>query len=121
MEKKSTFLDNTYNLVKGLHHVNIAKQYFEDAKLDTNMDIKAIFNQYSIKCDWILNNIKDRLNKENKDFLKEELKDSLYFDFISENLIHLNEGQRAVIEETIKAMIKGQEVKIIDTKTEEVC
>jgi flagellin-specific chaperone FliS len=121
MEKKSTFLDNTYSLVKGLHHVNIAKQYFEDARFDTNMDIKAIFNQYIIKCDWILNNIKDRLNPENKEFLKTELKDSLYFDFISENLIHLNESQRELIEETIKAMVKGQEVKIIETKTEDVC
>lgn len=113
-ETKQSFADNTYSLAKGLHHINIAKQYFEDVRFGTTKDIKAIFNQYVLKCDWIISNMKDRLAIENKIALEQELQDSLTYEAINDKLIHLDNNQRAFVEEIIDNLIKGEEVKIIE-------
>ena len=109
-----SFSDNSFSLAKGLHHINIAKLYFEDVKFSTSKEIKAVFNQYIQKCDWILANMKDRMNPESKAVLEKELEDSLSFDAINDKLIHLDNAQRAFIEELMDAMINGEEIKMID-------
>ena len=115
-ENKQTFADNTYSLAKGLHHINIAKLYFEDVRYSTSKEIKAVFNQYIQKCDWIIANMKDRMDKECKMVLEKELEDSLTFDAITDKLIYLDNSQRAFIEEIIDAMISGEEVRMADDK-----
>lgn len=111
---KTNFSDNTFSLAKGLHHINIAKLYFEDVRFGTNKDVKAMFNQYIIKCEWILNNIKDRLNPESREALEKELTDSITFDAINDKLIYLDKTQREFIETILDAIIAGEEVRIID-------
>jgi len=112
------FTDNSYSLAKGLHHVNLAKMYFDDIRTGVSGDIKNIFNQYIQKCDWIIDSMKCRLTEENREALKKELDDSFSFEAINDQLIRLNEEQRAFIEKIILAMVSGEEVKIVDTLPE---
>jgi hypothetical protein len=112
MKEKETFTDNTYSLAKSLHHINIAKMYLEDVRQDTSGEVKAVFNQYIIKCDWILQNMRNRVGDENRKVLDMELKDSIILEAINDKLIHLDENQRNVIEELMDRFISGEEVKI---------
>lgn len=112
MKEKETFTDNTYSLAKALHHINIAKMYLEDVRQDTFGEVKAVFNQYIQKCDWILQNMRNRVGDENRRVLDTELKDSIILEAINDKLIHLDESQRNVIEELMDRFISGEEVKI---------
>jgi hypothetical protein len=112
------FTDNSYSLAKGLHHVNLAKMYFDDIRTGVSGDIKNVFNQYIQKCDWIIDSMKCRLTEENRTALKKELEDSFSFEAINDQLIRLDENQRAFIEKIITAMAAGEEVKIVDSANE---
>jgi curli biogenesis system outer membrane secretion channel CsgG len=111
---KENFSDNTYSLGKGLNHIKCAREYFEDLRLSTNGSVKNIFNNFIMRCDYMINNISDRLTEESREMLKTELKDTLVFDSISDKLIHLTNEQRLFIEDILDSMIKGEEVKILD-------
>jgi hypothetical protein len=113
MNNKQSFADNTYSLAKGMHHINLAKMYFEDVRFGTNGDIKVIFNQYIQKCDWIMDNLKHRLTDENRKNLEAELNDSISFEAINDKLIHLDSEQRLFLESIIDSLINGEEIKII--------
>jgi hypothetical protein len=102
----------TYSLAKGLHHLNIAKQYFEDVKMGCTGDVKNTFNGYVNKCDWILNNVFDKLDNEKRKIYKEELSDSLSIDSINDQLMMLDNTQRSQIEELLEAIVKGKRVTI---------
>ena len=88
--------------------------------------VKTIFNKNNIwkdlqtiqKCDWIIESTKCRLTEENRNALKKELDDSFSFEAINDQLIRLNEEQRAFIEKIITAMVSGEEVKIVDSTNE---
>lgn len=103
---------DTYSLAKGLHHLNIAKQYFEDVKLGCTGDVKNTFNGYVNKCDWILNNVFDKLDNQKRKIYKEELSDSLSLDSINDQLMMLDNTQRSQIEELLEAIVKGKKVTI---------
>lgn len=114
--KRQSFSDNTYSLTKGLHHINLARQYFEDLRLGSNGDIKAVFNQYIQKCEWIISNVKDRLPKENKEALVNELNNSIDIEAIMDKLIHLEPDKRLLIENLIDSILSGEDVLLIDNK-----
>ena len=114
---KQSFSDNTYSLAKSLHHIHLAKQYFEDVRCGTNGDIKAIFNQYIQKCDWIISNVKDRLPQENRIALSSELEGSIDIEAIMDKLIHLDSKQKIFIESLINSLLKGEEIIITENKT----
>jgi hypothetical protein len=103
---KESFIDTTYSLAKSLHHVNIAKEYLQDIKRDTKGPVKDLFNGYIMRCDFILNNMRDRLNPKNREILKQELKDSFMIEAINDKLIHLDEQQRLQVETFIDELIK---------------
>lgn len=113
MGAKERFTDNTYSLAKGLHHINLAKMYFEDVRIGTSGEVKYIFNQYVQRCDWIILDMKHRLTEENRQTLQSELSDSISFDAINDKLIRLDNEKRAMIEDIIDAMIRNEEVKIV--------
>jgi hypothetical protein len=102
----------TYSLAKALHHLNIAKQYFEDVKMGCTGDVKNMFNGYINKCDWILNNVFDKLDNTKRKIYKEELSDSLGLDAINDHLMMLDNAQRREIEEMLDAILKGKKVTI---------
>lgn len=97
---------DTYSLAKGLHHINIAKQYFEDVKIDCTGDLKITFSAYINKCDWILNNIIHKLGDKTREIYKTELSDSLSIDSINDKLIMLTNEQRNEIEDYLNELIK---------------
>lgn len=104
---------DTYSLAKGLHHINIAKQYFEDVKIGCTGDLKNAFNGYINKCDFILNNIFDKLNEETRKVYKEELSDSLGIDHINNQIMRLDNDQRSQLENILDNIVKGKKVKVI--------
>ena len=118
MNNKEQFHDNTYSLAKGLHHINLAKQYLEDVRLGTKGEIKMIFNQYVQKCDWILDNLRGKLTEDNKKILDLELSDSMYFEAVSDKLIRLVEIQRDLVEKYIDFMIINKLKEEKDAKSE---
>lgn len=100
------FSDNTYSLAKALHHVTIASIYFEDVKRGSSGSLKDLFNSYVIKCQYILNNIHDRLSLENREILKKELSDSFTIEAIHDKLVYLDDTHRADVENYIDNIIK---------------
>jgi len=111
---KERFTDNTYSVAKGLTHIHIAKQYFEDVKTEASLDVKMIFNQYIQKCEWILANLKDRLSEENRMVLNEELENSLTVDAIADKVILLDNQKKDFVESVIDRLINGEEIIIVD-------
>ena len=103
---KNTFSDKTYSLAKSLHCINNAKLYLEDVRLNSINEAKGIFNSYIQKCEWILGDVKRRLNQESKDILNKELEDSLLFDAITDKLIRLDKDGRDLVENYIDELIK---------------
>lgn len=103
---------DTYSLAKGLHHLNIAKQYFEDVRMGCTGEVKNMFNGYINKCDWILNNVFDKLSNEKRKIYKEELSDSLGIDAINDQLMMLDNTQRSQVEELLEAIVKGKRITI---------
>lgn len=98
---------DTYSLAKGLHHINIAKQYFEDVKIGCTGDLKNTFSGYINKCDWILNNILHKLGDKTREIYKTELSDSLGIDAINDKLMILTNDQRNEIEDYLNKLIKN--------------
>jgi hypothetical protein len=103
---KIKFTDTTYSLAKGLHHINNAKEYFNDVKRDCNASVKYLFNSYVQKCDVIINSVNDKLTPENKIILKKELADSFLIESINDKLIYLDEAQRTEVENFIDEILK---------------
>lgn len=103
---------DTFSLAKALHHINIAKQYFEDFKIGCTGEIKHAVNGYINKCEFILNNIFDRLGEETRKVYKEEMSDSLGLDSINDKLMVLDNTQRLEIEDMLEAIIKGKKVTV---------
>ena len=102
----------TFSLAKGLHHINIAKQYFEDFKRDSKGDIKHTVSGYINKCDFILNNIFDKLGEHTRKVYKEEMSDSLSLEAINDKLMILDPSQRLELEDILDAITKGKKVTI---------
>jgi hypothetical protein len=103
---------DTFSLAKGLHHMNIAKQYFENFKISCKGDIKNVVNGYVNKCNWVLNDIYDRLGERTRKVYREEMSDSLSLDSISDKLMILDNAQRLEIEDMLDAITKGKKVTV---------
>lgn len=103
---------DTFSLAKGLHHINIAKQYFEDFKMGCKTEIKNSVNGYINKCDWILNDIFDRLGEHTRKVYREEMSDSLNLESITDKLMVLDNDQRVEIEDMLDAITKGKKVSV---------
>ena len=92
--------------------MNIAKQYFENFKMSCKGDIKNVVNGYVNKCNWVLNDIYDRLGERTRKVYKEEMSDSLSLDSISDKLMILDNAQRLEIEDMLDAITKGKKVTV---------
>jgi hypothetical protein len=103
---------DTFSLAKGLHHVNIAKQYFEDFKINRTGGMKNTVNGYINRCDWILNDIFDRLGEQTRKVYKEELSDSLSIESINDKIMILDNAQRLELEDMLDAITKGKKVTV---------
>lgn len=116
VKERRTFMDNTYSLAKSLHFIYLAKQYLEDVRRELDGEIKMVFNQYVQKCEWIILDLKSRLSDENREILAKELEGSIDINAIMDKVIHLDNKQKVFVEDIIDAMVKGEEVIIVDDK-----
>ena len=120
-KERRTFMDNTYSLAKSLHFIYLAKQYLEDVRRELDGEIKMVFNQYVQKCEWVILDLKSRLSDENREILAQELEGSIDINAIMDKVIHLDNKQKVFVEDIIDAMIKGEEVIIVDDKKDLSC
>lgn len=105
-KNKNTFSDKTFYLAKALHNINNAKCYLDEVKRISVTEAKSIFSSYINKCDWIINDLKSRLNRESIDAFNKDLEDSLFFEAIQDKLIRLDGKTRGVVENYIDELIK---------------
>lgn len=108
------FRDNSQSLLKALHHVTIAKQYFEDAKFGYNGGVKEFMNICIAKLDYVVNGVRLKLNKDLLKMVDDDLKDSLVFDSIKDVLVKLNTEQRLMIETLAISLSKGESIQFVD-------
>jgi hypothetical protein len=111
---KNEFNDTSFDLAKALHHVAIAKQYFEGIALDNTHGTKKLFNTYAAKMNWVVDDIYLRLKEDSKKFFKDSLinGDTLFASSVAEKMLHLSEETKVTIENLIDAMLAGEEIQI---------
>ena len=107
-----SFEKETFSMAKALHHINIGKQYFEDAKFNCSFSAKGLINNYIAKCDFILNSIFHGLDPETREVFKQEFSDCLVIDSINDKLMHLDVKDREKIEEIIDMVKRGEILEI---------
>jgi hypothetical protein len=115
---KERFQDNNYCLLKALHHTKIAMDYFEDVSKEYEFGAKQIMLNYVSKCKWIIDNIRHRLPDEMLNEIDNDIRDALFLDAIEDQIIHFSESQKAVLENIIDLMSKGELIEITDQKQE---
>ena len=110
---KEKLQDNNYYLAKGLYHIQIAKDYYEMLKLDTNYTAKSFLNNWLNKLNFLTNDVLTRLTKENAEWFREEVikGDNIFFDAVSEKLMHLNPKQKEQIELIVNSMVNGEDIE----------
>lgn len=116
---KEHFRDSSFLIAKALHHVSIAKQYFETAALDYKQGAKQIMNLHASKMEYTITDITGRLSDESRKHFNDALLkgDTLFYDDIGEKLMHLTEKQREVIQLIVDEMIKGEEISFEKSAT----
>jgi len=113
---KEKFEDNTYSLIKALHHTKIAMDYFDDLAKNYEYGAKQIMLNYASRCKWIIDNIRHRLPQEAVNEIDSDIRDALFLDAIEDKVIHFSDSQKAQLEDLIDLMASGQLIEITDNK-----
>jgi len=116
---KEQFTDNSYSLLKALHHTKIAHDYFEDVAKGYEYGAKQIMLNYANKSKWIIDNIRHRIPSDVLKEIDSEMKDSLFLDAIEDKIIHFTNSQREELETIINLMSKGELIQIVDSESNE--
>tara|TARA_R110000868_G_scaffold111794_2_gene301605 strand:+ start:4641 stop:4994 length:354 start_codon:yes stop_codon:yes gene_type:complete len=113
---KEKFEDNTFSLIKALHHTKIAMDYFDDVAKNYEYGAKQIMLNYAAKCKWIIDNIRHRLPQDAVLEIDSDIRDALFLDAIEDKLIHFTDSQKSQIEDIVDLMSKGELIEITDNK-----
>ena len=111
---KEQFQDNTFSLIKALHHTKIAMDYFEDVSKGYEYGAKQIMLNYATRCKWILDNVRHRLPQEAVNEIDLDIRDALFLDAIEDKVIHFSSSQKETLENIIDLMAKGELIEITD-------
>lgn len=111
------FSDNNYSLLKGLHHIKIAKEYFDDVANGCEYGAKQVMLNFSNKCKWIVDNVRHRLPNDMLEQIDNDMRDSMFFDAIEDKIVHFTDSQKQVLETIIDMMCKGELIEITDKKS----
>jgi Fe-S cluster biosynthesis and repair protein YggX len=108
------------NIVSAIHHLRMAEEHYEDfiREFPGSMGTR-LFQSYITKIKWIYNDIISHpyITQEVRDGIKKEISSDIFaIPAINDKVALLNPEQREMIEDTIDAMLAGENVKIIDTK-----
>ena len=110
------FSDNNYSLLKGLHHIKIAMEYFDDVSSGCEYNAKNIMLNFINKCKWIIDNIRHRLPDEVLAQIDSEMRDSMFFDAIEDKVVYFTDSQKQALETILDLMSKGELIEITDQK-----
>jgi hypothetical protein len=108
------------NAVSAIHHLRMAEEHYQDFIREMPKSRGAIlFQSYIKKIRWIYSDIISYpyLNDEARDGIKKEIESDVFaVPAINDKISLLNPEQRELIENTIDALLAGEEVKIVDIK-----
>ena len=106
------------NIISAIHHLKMAQEHYEDFIREyPDSAGSRLFKSYVNKIKWISNDIiyHPHVSEEVRIGIKKELASDVFaVPAINEKVALLTPDQRDLIEETIDAMIAGEEVKIVD-------
>lgn len=106
------------NIISAIHHLKMAQEHYEDFIREyPDSAGSRLFKSYIAKIKWISNDIiyHPHVSEEVRIGIKKELASDVFtVSAINEKIVLLNPDQREIIEETIDAMLSGEEVKIVD-------
>lgn len=106
------FEKGTYCLIKAMHHINCARQHFEDVKIGCKQHMKNVFNSHITKCDYIFNNVYDKLDDETRVLYKAEMSDSLGIESIMDKIVRLDQTHRDQLEDILENIVKGKKISV---------
>jgi len=106
------FEKGTYCLIKAMHHINCARQHFEDVKIGCKQHMKNVFNGHITKCDYMFNNIYDKLDNETRQLYKAEMSDSLGIESIMDKIVRLDQTHKDQIEDILDNIVKGKKISV---------
>ncbi len=106
------------NIISAIHHLKMAQEHYEDFVREyPDSAGSRLFKSYIAKIKWISNDIltHPHVSEDVRMGIKKELASDVFaVPAINEKVALLNPDQREMIEETIDAMLEGQDVKIVD-------
>ncbi len=116
MSSKETFTDNSQDLLRGLTHIDMAKQYLEMVMAGRSKETKYVFQQPILKLKWILNYFFDKLGEQSRKDYKEILThaDTLFTADMAELLPLVPNDKKELLTVIIKGIIRGEEIKLVD-------
>lgn len=108
------------NIISAIHHLKMAQEHYEDFVREyPDSAGSRLFKSYISKIKWISTDILSHphVSEEVRIGIKKELASDVFaVPAINEKVALLNPDQREMIEETIDAMLAGEEIKIVDIK-----
>ena len=108
------------NIINAIQNLKMAQEQFDDfCRQYPNSQGSKIFGSYSKKISWVFSDIITHpfLTEEIRDGMKKEIASDVFaVPAILEMVALLTPEQRDLIEDTLDAMIAGEEVKIVDIK-----
>jgi len=110
----------TSNVISAVHHLKMSEEFFNDF-IRENPESKGerLFKSYILKLKWITTDLQTYpyFTQDIRDSIKNEIESDVFaIPAINEKVALLNPEQREMIEQTIDAMLSGQNVRIVDTK-----
>ena len=108
------------NIINAIQNLKMAQEQFDDfCRQYPNSQGSKIFGSYSKKISCVFSDIISHpfLTEEIRDGMKKEIASDVFaVPAIVEMVALLTPKQRDLIEDTLEAMIAGEEVKIVDIK-----
>jgi hypothetical protein len=106
------------NIISAIHHLKLSQEHYEDFVREyPDSAGSRLFKSYVNKIQWISTDILTHpsISEEVKVGIKKELSSDVFaVSAITEKAALLSPSQREMIEDTIDAMLAGEEVKIVD-------
>jgi len=108
------------NIINAIQNLKMAQEQFLDfTRQYPNSAGSRLFKKYADKIDWICSDIITHpfLTNDIRDGIKNEINSDVFaVPAIIEKIALLNPDQRELIEDTLDAILSGEEVKIVDIK-----
>lgn len=108
------------NIINAIQNMKMAQEQFMDfTRQYPNSSGSRLFKKYIDRIDWMFSDIVTHpfLTSEVRDGIKHEIQSDVFaVPAIIEKVALLTPEQRELIEDTLDAMLSGEEVKIVDIK-----